>query len=104
MKLRIGLALSLCIGLLAFIPVSNAVHTEGSSRIESRAQKCIITLSNKNSRATIRASQNQTSRVVAKLRDGVYVNVTKRSRGWVYINGSDQGSVKGWLPERYISC
>lgn len=104
MKLRSSFMLFLFVGLLAFVPLSTAVRTEAAPEIIIRAQKCIITLRDKNSRVNVRSRPNLSAGIVGKLPDGAYVNVTKRRQGWVYINGSDQGSIKGWLPEIYISC
>lgn len=87
-----------------FRPVSAAVRTEASPKMGNRARKCIITLRDENSRVNVRARPNLSARVVGRLRDGAYVNVTKSSGGWVYINYSDQGRIKGWLAEIYISC
>ena len=104
MKLRISLVLFLFAGLLALVPVATSAHRPPALEINNRAQKCIITLRDKNSRVNVRTRPNLNARIVGRLRDGVYVNVTKHSQGWVYINGSDQGRIKGWLPEIYISC
>lgn len=88
----------------ALLPVSAAVRTEASPTMLSGARKCIITLRDANSRVNVRARPDVSARVVGKLSDGAYVNVTKHSDGWVYINGSDQGRIKGWVAEIYISC
>lgn len=104
MKLRISLVLLLLVGVQTFLPVSPVVRTEASPKIENPGQKCIITLRDKNGYVNVRVRPDVAARIVGKLRDGVYVNVTKRKQGWVYINGSDQGRIKGWLPEIYISC
>ena len=90
--------------LSAFLPVSAAVRTEASPKIVNPARKCIITPRNQSSHVNVRSRPNLSARIVGKLHDGVYVNVTKRSSGWVYINGSDQGRIKGWIAEIYISC
>lgn len=95
----------LAFGMLsAFHPVSAALRTEASPKIVNRARKCIISPRNQNSHVNVRARPNLRARIVGQLHDGVYVNVTRHSGGWVYINGSDQGRIKGWIAEIYISC
>jgi SH3-like domain-containing protein len=104
MKLSIILTSFIFAGLLTAVPTPTGTHAYAAAGISNGAQKCIITLPNKKNRASVRTRPDVGARVVGRLRDGVYVNVTRRSRGWAYINGSDQGSIKGWVPEAYISC
>jgi hypothetical protein len=104
MKLSIILTSFIFVGLLTFVPISIGAHTYAATGINNGAQKCIITMPNKKNRASVRIRPDVNARVVGRLSDGVYVNVTKRSRGWAYINGSDRGSIKGWVAEAYISC
>jgi hypothetical protein len=104
MKLSIILTSFIFAGLLTAVPTTTGAHAYAAAGISNGAQKCIITLPNKKNRASVRPRPNVNSRVVGRLSDGVYVNVTKRSRGWAYINGSDRGNIKGWVAEAYISC
>ena len=104
MKLNISLILFVFAGVLSFVPLSAGAHINVAPVISNGAQKCIIDLPNQNNRANVRTSPATTARVVGRLNDGVYVNVTKRSRGWAYISWSDQGKIKGWVNMAYVSC
>lgn len=105
MRYRKHLTLLLIAVALAFVQLPAAAHaTPTAPAISRRAQKCIVTLANKNSRVSVRSRPNLNAGVVGHLRDGAYVNVVKRVKNWVYINGSDQGRIKGWILATYISC
>ena len=104
MKLNITLTLFIFAGALSFVPLSAGARINVAPVISNGGQKCIIALPNQNNRANVRSGPSLKAPVVGQLPDGAYVNVTKRTRGWAHINGSDQGSIKGWVNMAYISC